>query len=40
MPQKVSYSYGLGTNLLSTAAVTQGQSLLLQPWDAAIVEEK
>jgi beta-galactosidase len=40
MPQKVSYSYALGTNLLSTAAVTQGQSLLLQPWDAAIVEEK
>jgi beta-galactosidase len=39
-PQTVRYSYLLGTSLLSQAAVGQGQSLLLQPWDAAIVEEK
>jgi len=40
-PQMVPYTYAPGTNLLSqAAAVLQGQSLLLQPWDAAIVEEK
>jgi beta-galactosidase len=39
-PQEISYSYGSGTNLLSQAAVNHDQSLLLKPWDAAIVEEK
>jgi beta-galactosidase len=39
-PQEVPYSYGSGTNLLSQAAVTHDQPLLLKPWDAAIVEEK
>ncbi|MGB7847591.1 MAG: beta-galactosidase trimerization domain-containing protein, partial [Candidatus Acidiferrum sp.] len=40
-PQTVPYSYASGVNLLSPAvAFIQGQSLLLQPWDAAIVEEK
>jgi beta-galactosidase len=39
-PQTVPYDYAPGTNLLSEAAVTHGQSLLLEPWDAAIVEEK
>jgi beta-galactosidase len=38
--QKVPYAYAPGTNLLSQAAVIHDQSLLLQPWDAAIVEEK
>ena len=39
--QIVPYAYGSGTNLLSLgSAVTRGQSLLLQPWDLAIVEEK
>ena len=39
-PQKVPYGYAPGTNLLSQAAVAHDQSLLLEPWDAAIVEEK
>lgn len=38
-PQTVSYSYGSGRNLLSQGAVSHDQPLLLQPWDAAIVEE-
>ena len=39
--QIVPYAYGSGTNLLSPgSAVTPGQSLPLQPWDLAIVEEK
>lgn len=38
-PQTVSYSYGSGRNLLSQSAVSHGQPLRLQPWDAAIVEE-
>jgi len=40
-PQTVSYGYSAGVNLLSeNSVVTRGQSLLLQPWDLAIVEEK
>ncbi len=40
-PQIVPYAYASGINLLSHAApVIQSQSLLLQPWDAAIVEER
>lgn len=39
-PQTVPYAYATGTNLLSQAPVNREQSLLLQPWDAAIVEEK
>ena len=40
-PQTVSYAYSAGVNLLSeNSVVTPGQSLLLQPWDLAIVEEK
>ncbi|MGB7847996.1 MAG: beta-galactosidase trimerization domain-containing protein [Candidatus Acidiferrum sp.] len=40
-PQMVPYAYASGVNLLSqAAALIQGQSLLLQPWDAAIMEEK
>jgi beta-galactosidase len=39
-PQTVPYSYASGTNLLSQAAVTHDQSLLLQPWAAAIVKER
>jgi len=39
-PQKVPYAYAPGTNLLSQAAVIHDQLLLLEPWDAAIVEEK
>jgi beta-galactosidase len=40
LPQTVGYSYAPGANLLSLAAVAQGQSLNLLPWDLAIVEEK
>ncbi|HTQ97096.1 MAG TPA: beta-galactosidase trimerization domain-containing protein, partial [Candidatus Acidoferrum sp.] len=41
IPQMASYSYPDGINLLSqTAAVNKGQSILLQPWDLAIIEEK
>jgi beta-galactosidase len=39
-PQAFSYSFGAGTDLLTQAAVAQGQSMKLKPWDAAIVEEK
>jgi beta-galactosidase len=39
-PQMVPYSYASGTNLLTQGSAKQGESLLLQPWDAAIVEEK
>jgi len=39
-PQMVPYAYTLGTDLLSQAPAGNGQSLLLQPWDAAIIEEK
>ena len=39
-PQMVAYSYAPGALLLSSGTVSPGQSLLLQPWDAAIVEEK
>jgi beta-galactosidase len=40
-PQFFPYSYASGSNLLyDNAPVNQGQSLLLQPWDVAIVEEK
>jgi beta-galactosidase len=39
-PQMVPYTYATGTNLLTQGGARQGESLLLQPWDAAIVEEK
>jgi beta-galactosidase len=39
-PQIVPYAYASGSNLLSQGSVISGQSLLLQPWDVAIVEEK
>jgi beta-galactosidase len=40
-PQMASYSYPDGINLLSqNATVNRGQSILLQPWDLAIIEEK
>jgi beta-galactosidase len=39
-PQMVPYKYASGTNLLSQGTATQGESLFLLPWDAAIVEEK
>jgi beta-galactosidase len=38
--QMVPYGYATGTNLLTQGTARQGESLLLQPWDAAIVEEK
>jgi beta-galactosidase len=40
LPQTVGYSYRPGANLISQAAVAEGQLLDLQPWDLAIVEEK
>jgi beta-galactosidase len=40
-PQMAPYSYPDGINLLSqNATVNRGQSILLQPWDLAIIEEK
>ncbi|HKW34726.1 MAG TPA: Beta-galactosidase C-terminal domain [Candidatus Acidoferrum sp.] len=39
-PQEVPYPYASGMNLLSQRSVTHDQSFVLQPWDAAIVEEK
>jgi beta-galactosidase len=39
-PQTIMFAYGAGTELLSQSAVAKGQSITLQPWDAAIVEEK
>jgi len=39
-PQTVPYSYASGTDLLSQAPAVNGQSFLLPPWDAAIIEEK
>lgn len=39
-PQMVPYTYATGTNLLTQGTARQSESLLLQPWDAAIVEEK
>lgn len=38
--QTIPYAYGAGTELLAQAAVTQGQSMTIQAWDAAIIEEK
>jgi beta-galactosidase len=38
--QTVAYAYAAGLDLLAQTSVTHGQSLVLQPWDAAIVEEK
>ena len=39
-PKTFAYSYGAGTDLLTQAMVSHGQSVTLKPWDAAIVEEK
>ena len=36
----VPYAYPTGANLLTQAPIFRDQSILLQPWDAAIVEEK
>jgi beta-galactosidase len=38
--QIFTYGYGAGADLLTQAAVTQGQKMTLKPWDLAIVEEK
>jgi len=38
--QTFSYAYRSGMDLLSKAAVVQGQQITLKPWDAAIIEEK
>jgi beta-galactosidase len=39
-PQKVSYEFAAGTELLSGKAVGKGQQLSLEPWGVAIVEEQ
>ena len=39
-PQRVSYTYANGTELLSGRAVKRGQALELKPWGVAIVEER
>jgi beta-galactosidase len=38
-PQPVGYPFGSGTELLTTAPVAAGSTLLLQPWGVAIIEE-
>lgn len=38
--QHFTYSHGTGSDLLSQASVAAGQSVTLQPWDVAIVEEQ
>jgi beta-galactosidase len=38
--QSFAYSYRAGINLLSQAAVSHGQTIVLKAWDVAIVEEK
>jgi beta-galactosidase len=38
--QSFKYAYGAGMDLLTEREVTQGETLTLNPWDAAIVEEK
>lgn len=38
--QSFAYSYGAGTNLLSRASVSHDQTIVLKPWDVAIVEER
>ncbi|HEX4308919.1 MAG TPA: beta-galactosidase [Acidobacteriaceae bacterium] len=37
--QKAPYTYGAGTNLLTTQPIAKGATLTLAPWDLAIVEE-
>jgi beta-galactosidase len=39
-PQKVTYSYGGGSDLLSGEVVSPSGEIILKPWDLAIVEEK
>ena len=39
-PQRVTYSYGGGSDLLSGDAIAKSQAIVLKPWDLAIVEEK
>ncbi|HEV2350597.1 MAG TPA: beta-galactosidase [Terriglobia bacterium] len=39
-PQTLTYTYAAGSNLLTQNAVGKGQTITLQPWDLAIVEEK
>jgi len=38
--QKAPYVYAAGTDLLLQSPIAKGQSILLHPWDAVIVEEK
>jgi beta-galactosidase len=38
--QKVVYAYGDGRELLTQTPVAHAQTLALQPWDVAIIEEK
>ena len=38
-PQRVSYAYSGGTELLKNNPVTQGAGILLEPWGVAIVEQ-
>ncbi len=39
-PQKLTYAYHSGMDLLSQATIADGQQVILKPWDAVIVEEK
>jgi beta-galactosidase len=38
--QSVSYAYGAGTDLLTDRAVSSSASMVLGPWDLAIIEER
>jgi hypothetical protein len=37
---KLRYTYAAGTNLLDGKSVDKSVSLILAPWDLAIIEEK
>jgi beta-galactosidase len=38
--QKLAYSYGSGSDLLSGEPIVRSQELVLKPWDLAVIEEK
>ena len=38
-PQRVSYAYPAGTELLSNRAVNKGAEISLEPWGVAIIEQ-
>ena len=39
-PQSFTYSYGAGSDLLTTTAANRGQTMKLAPWDVVIIAER